>query len=128
MSYSENEIRVTSPRYKTTWEAVLARLIIASRLLALLVLVIYLPVLLCAGLLIVFTSPGPPLIRKAYTRSRGSDQVVYLYEFRTECWQTWSETPVGKLLRQFDIHRLPRLANVLTGEVTVGERVSAVRP
>src|ERR1051325_9205207 len=113
MSSFGNEACATQSKVKTPWATVLAWLLFASRLLALIVLAIYLPVLLVAGLLVVFTSPGPPFIRKAYKRTRVTGSVVYLYEFRTECWQTWRETPVGKLLRQADLHRLPRLANVL---------------
>ena len=127
MSDLGNEVCAPQPKVKTVWETALSWLIFSSRLLALIVLAIYLPVLLAAGLLVIMTSPGPPFIRKAYKRSREADQVVYLYEFRTECWRTWNETPVGKLLRQADLHRIPRLANVLLGEVGVGERVEAVR-
>jgi len=94
-----------------------------SRLLALIVLAIYAPVILAAGLLIVLTSPGPAFIRKAYRRGNVPEEVVYLYELRTECWQTWNETRVGAMLRRADVHRLPRLANVLLGEVSPGERL-----
>jgi lipopolysaccharide/colanic/teichoic acid biosynthesis glycosyltransferase len=105
---------------QTVWEI----LMLASRLLALFVLTIYLPALVFAGLLIIATSPGPVFVSKAYKRLNGS--VVYLYEFRTECWTTWQETPVGKFLRHADLARLPRLANVLLGHVDVGERVERV--
>ncbi|HLK59753.1 MAG TPA: sugar transferase [Chthonomonadaceae bacterium] len=117
----------TPPRGKAIRKTALAGLAFASRLLALIVIVLYLPALLAAGLLVVLTSPGPPLVRKAYRRTRRKDQVVYLYEFRTECWQTWNETPVGRLLRLCDMHRIPRLANVLMGDVGAGERVEALR-
>ena len=76
-----------------------------------------------AALLIALTSPGPIFVKKAYRRGNGSDEVVYLYELRTECWQTWQPTPLGKFLYLCDIHRLPRLVNVLQGDVRVGERV-----
>ena len=97
-----------------------------SRLLALLVLAIYFPSLVLCGLLVLLTSPGPAFVKRAYRRSRGAGEVVYLYEFRTECWRTWRETPLGFFLRQTDMHRLPRLANVLLGEVTAGERLQSV--
>ena len=98
--------------------------VLMSRLLALVVLAIYLPALLAAALLILFTSAGPAFVNKAYRRRDGS--VVHLYEFRTECWTTYRETPVGALLRNADLVRLPRLANVLRGEIGAGERVERV--
>jgi lipopolysaccharide/colanic/teichoic acid biosynthesis glycosyltransferase len=99
---------------------------IVSRVLAVIVLAIYLPSLILCGLLVLMTSPGPAFVKRAYRRSRGEREVVYLYEFRTECWRTWRETPLGFFLRQTDMHRLPRLANVLLGEVTAGERLQSV--
>ncbi len=99
---------------------------IVSQLLALVVLAIYLPCLALCGLLVLLTSPGPAFVKRAYRRSRGAGEVVYLYEFRTECWRTWRETPLGFFLRQTDMHRLPRLANVLLGEVHAGERLQSV--
>ena len=95
-----------------------------SRLLALVVLAIYLPALLGAALLILFTSQGPAFVSKAYRRRDGN--LVYLYEFRTECWTTYRETPIGALLRNADLVRIPRLANVLRGEIGAGERVERV--
>ena len=99
---------------------------IVSRLLALVVLTIYFPPLALFGMLVLLTSPGPAFVKRAYRRSRGEGEVVYLYEFRTECWRTWQETPLGYFLRQTDMHRLPRLANVLLGEVAAGERLQSV--
>jgi lipopolysaccharide/colanic/teichoic acid biosynthesis glycosyltransferase len=91
-----------------------------SRFAALLVLVVYGPVFLLAGLLVAM-SPGPTCVSKAYQRSDGS--IVYLYEFRTECWRTYRETEVGWLLRQTGIYCLPRLVHVLLGQISVGERL-----
>jgi len=99
---------------------------IVSQILALVVIAIYLPSLVVCGLLVLLTSPGPAFVKRAYRRSRGEGEVVYLYEFRTECWRTWRETPLGFFLRQTDLHRLPRLANVLLGDVTAGERLQSV--
>ncbi len=95
-----------------------------SRLIALFALAVYAPALAGVALLITATSPGPILVKKGYQRRDGG--LVYLYEFRTECWQTWRETPLGAFLRRADLHRLPRLTNVLTGEIGVGERVQRV--
>lgn len=105
---------------------VLAWLLNAARLLALFVLIVYLPVIVAAGVVVVLTSSGPAFVKKAYRRGNGSDSIVYLYEFRTECWQTWNETTVGAFLRRADLHRLPRLANVLLGEVHAGERLQSL--
>jgi lipopolysaccharide/colanic/teichoic acid biosynthesis glycosyltransferase len=105
---------------QSLWEAVL----FASRALALIVIAIYLPALILAGLLVLATSQGPAFVTKAYRRRDG--ELVYLYEFRTECWSTWRETTVGSFLRRADLHRLPRLANVLMGHVAVGERVQRI--
>lgn len=93
-----------------------------SRILALLVLIIYAPVIVAAGLLILLTSPGPAFVKKAYRRDK-AQEVVYLYELRTECWQTWQPTPLGRWLHRMDIPRLPRLVNVLQGQIHAGERV-----
>jgi len=98
--------------------------ILMSRFLALIVLAIYLPALLAASLLVLLTSAGPAFVSKAYRRKNGN--VVYLYEFRTECWTTYRETPVGSFLRHADLVRLPRLANVLMGEIGAGERLERV--
>jgi putative colanic acid biosynthesis UDP-glucose lipid carrier transferase len=98
---------------------------VAARLLALVVLVIYFPALVGLWALILLTSPGPAFVKKAYQRRSG--EVVHLYEFRTECWLTWQPTPLGRFMLLADLHRLPRLMNVLTGEVNVGERVQAVQ-
>ncbi|HZO91640.1 MAG TPA: sugar transferase [Chthonomonadaceae bacterium] len=96
------------------------------RLLSLVVLVIYAPLIIVLAVAILATSPGPAFVRKAYRRGSGTGQLVYLYEFRTECWHTWCETPVGAFLRRSDLYRLPRLANVLMGQIVAGERVQRV--
>ena len=113
-------------RAKTLTSQWMRHLLFASRILALLVLLVYMPVLVAVGMLILSTSDGPAFVKKAYRRPSHSDKVVYLYEFRTECWRTWRQTPIGGIIRMMDLHRLPRLANVLTGEVHVGERVEAI--
>ena len=105
---------------------ILEWLSLASRLLGFLVLVIYLPVLLAIAVAVVATSPGPILVKKAYRRRRAAEnELVYLYEFRTECWRTWQQTFCGAFLRQTELHRLPRLLNVLMGDITAGERVQS---
>ena len=96
-------------------------LILASRALALTVIAVYAPILLVAAALLLITSQGPAFVRRAYRRHGG--EVVLLYEFRTECWSDYRETPLGAFLRRADFVRLPRLANVLMGHVCAGERV-----
>ncbi len=98
--------------------------VLMSRFLALVVLAVYLPALLAAAMLVLLTSSGPAFVTKAYRRKSGC--VVYLYEFRTECWKTYRETPVGAFLRRTDLVRLPRLANVLMGEIWAAERVERI--
>ncbi len=115
------------PAVQKTWVKRLTReLSPVTRFFALVTLAIYLPMMLVAALLVLMTSPGPAIIRRAYRRSLGKQEIVYLYEFRTECWQTWRETPTGAFLRRAGLYRLPCLANVLLGEIVAGERVRQV--
>jgi lipopolysaccharide/colanic/teichoic acid biosynthesis glycosyltransferase len=114
------------PQQETTaLNRVKQNVLVMARVFALVVMLIYFPALVGLWALIVLTSPGPALVKKAYRR--GSGEVVYLYEFRTECWRTWRPTTLGKFMLLADLHRLPRLMNVLTGEVNVGERIQAVQ-
>ncbi|HLV81329.1 MAG TPA: sugar transferase [Chthonomonadaceae bacterium] len=104
---------------------ILEALSLASRIAGFLVLVIYLPALLGIAAAIAAVSPGPVLVKKAYRRRRSQQQeLVYLYEFRTECWRTWQPTDWGAFLRLTELHRLPRLLNVLMGDIAAGERVA----
>ena len=120
MRLTEDSASATPPSFL----AICARL--GSRLIALMVLIVYCPALLILSTLVLLTSPGPAFVRRAYRRGRGEGEVVYLYEFRTECWRTLRQTPLGAFLRTMDLHRLPRLANVLSGEVSAGERLLTV--
>ena len=96
----------------------------AAKILALIVLLIYLPALVVIALAVVLTSSGPAFVNRCYRRPNG--QSVNLWEFRTECWQRWQPTPVGEVLRRANMHRLPALVNVLKGDVEPGERVMQV--
>jgi lipopolysaccharide/colanic/teichoic acid biosynthesis glycosyltransferase len=125
VDYDPQEAFVRQQSKTTPARGVIESLTMLGRLLALVILLIYFPALVCLGLLILITSEGPAFVKKAYRRNCG--QVVYLYEFRTECWRTWEPTRLGKLILLVDLHRLPRLMNVLKGDVNVGERVKAVR-
>ena len=94
-----------------------------TRLLALLVLIIYVPALTAIALALVLTSTGPAFVRSPYLRENG--ERVDLWEFRTECWRELKPTWLGGLLRQTSLVRMPALINVLKGDVGVGERVKA---
>ena len=93
----------------------------AAKILAFIVLVIYLPALVMIALAVCLTSQGPAFVNRCYRRPNG--QLVDLWEFRTECWQRWTPTPVGVCLRRANMHRLPALVNVLMGHVEPGEKV-----
>jgi putative colanic acid biosysnthesis UDP-glucose lipid carrier transferase len=95
------------------------------RLLALIVLIVYMPALTMIALALVLTSAGPAFVRATYRRPNGD--LIDLWEFRTECWKNYQPTRLGKLLRQTSLVRMPALLNVLKGEVGVGERVKAER-
>lgn len=97
----------------------------AAKIIALVVLVIYLPALVLIALAVVLTSNGPAFVNRCYSRANG--ETVDLWEFRTECWERWEPTPLGRCLRDTNLHRLPALVNVLRGDVGVGERVKATR-
>jgi lipopolysaccharide/colanic/teichoic acid biosynthesis glycosyltransferase len=94
-----------------------------ARLLALIVLIVYVPALTAIALMLVLTSTGPAFVRSPYRRENGDR--VDLWEFRTECWKELKPTWVGSILRQTSLVRMPALVNVLKGEVGVGERVKA---
>lgn len=121
MTDQETDAPVGTQRNTSSGSSARELLSILSRCIALAVLIIYFPALVSLGLLVIVTSHGPAFVRRAYRRK--DTQIVYLYEYRTECWSTWEETGVGALLRETQLHRLPRLWNVLLGEVHAGERV-----
>lgn len=121
MNPSHDDTLLVNPNAPLWAKRLLLVLALLPRLLAIPVLIIYFPVLVGAGMLVCITSAGPAFVKKAYIRHNGS--LVYLYELRTECWRTWEKTPVGAFLHAADLHRLPRLVNVLQGQVGVGERV-----
>ena len=93
------------------------------RLLALVVLIVYMPALTAIALALVLTSAGPAFVSRPYRRQNG--ERVDLWEFRTECWKKYEPTWIGSILRETSLVRMPALINVLKGEVGVGERVKA---
>lgn len=124
MGFPDDEIRslqhTSEASRVTVWLGHLDSL--ASRALALIALAVFFPALLGLGVLIAVTSQGPILVEKAYLCVR-SGRIVYLYEFRTECRLTWQETQCGAFLRRTGLHGLPRLLNVLLGQIGSGERL-----
>jgi lipopolysaccharide/colanic/teichoic acid biosynthesis glycosyltransferase len=112
--------------WKTWTRKVAEELAPLGRLLALITLAIYLPIMAVVAIAVLATSPGPALVKKAYRRVWKAKEIVYLYEFRTECWLTWRETPVGAYLRQAQLYGLPRLVNVLAGDILAGERLERI--
>ena len=93
----------------------------AARILAFILLLVYLPALVIISLVVLMTSQGPAFVNRVYRRSNG--HTVDLWEFRTECWEHWETTRVGAYLRRSNLYRLPSLVNVLRGDVDLGERV-----
>jgi lipopolysaccharide/colanic/teichoic acid biosynthesis glycosyltransferase len=98
-----------------------SRALDAARLLALVLLLVYLPALVMIALLLVLSSQGPAFINRVYRRNNGL--TVDLWEFRTECWSQWETTRLGAYLRRTNVYRLPSLYNVMRGEIELGERV-----
>ncbi len=117
----ERALRAT--RKVARWTSLAMKWLDAAKILALVVLLIYLPALTLIALAVIATSSGPAFISKRYRRPNG--ELVDLWEFRTECWQRWKPTPLGIYLRRSNMHRLPALVNVLRGDVAAGERVKA---
>jgi lipopolysaccharide/colanic/teichoic acid biosynthesis glycosyltransferase len=92
-----------------------------ARILAGLLLLLFLPVLLAVSMAVLATSRGPAIVQKTYRRKNG--RMVDLWEFRVECWHHWKPTTLGMHLRRSNVYRLPSLLNVLLGHVEMGERV-----
>jgi lipopolysaccharide/colanic/teichoic acid biosynthesis glycosyltransferase len=94
--------------------------------------IIFLPVMLIAGALVRFGSPGPVFFRQKRMGRNG--RVFTLYKFRSMCPKKGSNssitvsgdvriTPVGALLRRYKLDELPQFWNVLRGDMSlVGPR------
>jgi lipopolysaccharide/colanic/teichoic acid biosynthesis glycosyltransferase len=104
-----------------TFATAIRRALDVARILAIVLLLIYLPALVMIALIVVLTSPGPALINRVYRRTNGG--TVDLWEFRTECWRQWETTKVGGYLLRSNMYRLPALINIIRGEIELGERV-----
>ncbi|WP_141207682.1 sugar transferase [Streptomyces griseorubiginosus] len=75
-----------------------------------------LPMLLAATAGIRMTSVGPALIRRPRVGAGG--RLFHLYDFRTQD-STGNKTRVGALLQESGLDALPRLWNLLRGDVTL---------
>jgi sugar transferase (PEP-CTERM system associated) len=107
---------------------------IVSKLLALSLSILTLPLIPIVAILIKLSSPGPVLYRQKRVGLR--DQVFYCYKFRTmradaeaDCGPTWASdndpriTPIGRILRVTRLDEIPQLWNVLMGDMAfVGPR------
>jgi lipopolysaccharide/colanic/teichoic acid biosynthesis glycosyltransferase len=86
-------------------------------------LVVFSPLLLIACFAIRLDSPGPVLVRR--TRYGYKNRPIQVLKFRLE--RAWAEsdrsrpplTRVGRMLSQTGIDELPRLVNVLRGEMSI---------
>lgn len=110
----------TSWKYKLNS---LSQWLAAARLLGIILLMIYLPALAIISIAVIMTSKGPAFISRKYLRPNGSE--VDLWEFRTDCWQQWQPTPLGRVLRDSNMYRLPALVNIIRGDIEIGERVKS---
>jgi lipopolysaccharide/colanic/teichoic acid biosynthesis glycosyltransferase len=95
-------------------------------------LIVFFPVMLFAGALVRFGSPGPVFFRQKRMGRNG--KVFTLYKFRSMCPKKGNNssitvsgdvriTPVGGLLRRYKLDELPQFWNVLRGDMSlVGPR------
>lgn len=92
-----------------------------ARILAGLLLILFLPAIIAISIAVLAGSRGPAIVQRTYRRKNG--RMVDLWEFRVECWHQWQPTRLGKQLQRTNVYRLPSLLNVVLGHVDMGERV-----
>lgn len=100
---------------------------VGNRVLAAIFLIYFAPVMLAVALLIKFDSHGPVFLRQ--TRRAANGEMQALWEFRT-CLSGGSDllqansygeqTVLGAFLCETRLDLLPRLVNMLRGEVSFG--------
>jgi putative colanic acid biosynthesis UDP-glucose lipid carrier transferase len=105
--------------------------------LALLILVLISPILLCIALAVKLTSPGPVIFRQRRYGLDGEEIVVYKFRsmrvvedgdhIRQASKNDDRVTPLGRILRKSSLDELPQFINVLQGRMSiVGPRPHAV--
>jgi sugar transferase (PEP-CTERM system associated) len=103
---------------------------IYSFVLAVVLLVVFAPVMVIVALLVKMTSPGPVLYRqvrvgkddKPFTLSKFRSMRVDAEAISGAVWATKDDprvTPLGKWLRKLRLDELPQLFNVLRGEMSI---------
>jgi len=107
---------------------------LAERAAALVLLLIFAPLILVAAALVVLTSRGPAFYCQTRLGLRGRKFKVYklrsmVQNAEAKTGATWCQvndvriTPIGRLLRETHIDELPQLINVVLGEMSlVGPR------
>ena len=104
---------------------------------ALLILILLLPVMLCIALAVKITSPGPVIFKQRRYGLNGDDIIVYKFRSMTvsedgaEVKQAKKNdqrvTKIGAFLRRTSLDELPQFINVLQGRMSiVGPRPHAV--
>jgi exopolysaccharide biosynthesis polyprenyl glycosylphosphotransferase len=120
------------PTNLKTWQRAAKRVI--DLVVALVVLIPFLPVWVLTALVIRFDSPGPAVISQERVGKRG--KLFRLYKFRSmisdaekDTGPVWASaddsriTGVGRILRRFRLDEIPQFLNVLKGEMSlVGPR------
>lgn len=100
---------------------------VGNRVLAAIFLIYFAPLMIAVALLIKFDSQGPILTSQARRGANG--ELLSLWEFRTcvaegvevsQAGQNAEQTVLGAFLNETRLDLLPRLLNMLRGEVSVG--------
>jgi len=92
------------------------------------ILIVFGPLFLFIPILIVFTSPGPAIIKQQRVGKNG--KIFYLYKFRSMkgnvgyAYSPTTEndkriTKVGRFLRKTGIDEIPQFINVIKGEMSI---------
>lgn len=107
---------------------------IVETLIALVLLIVFSPLILLAALLVVLTSPGPAFYSQCRLGMHGRRFMVYKLRSMVQGAErttgaTWCKindprvTPLGRVLRETHIDELPQLVNVVLGQMSlVGPR------
>ena len=100
-------------------------------ILAVILIIIFLPIIFLAALLIKMTSAGPAIYKQK--RIGKNNKPFVLYKFRTmknnQKGPLWTDknderlTPIGRILRYTHLDELPQLLNILNGDISfIGPR------